>query len=114
MGEYEAVSGSFVISSLPMNIVIGGTSSNPGLTIKPDGSIVFGDGWAASDVGREVVATIDAIIGSRAAEIARLKAIMLDEDLVWNAIHDCMDYDWSSRDAARAVVRVFQKEIGGE
>jgi hypothetical protein len=58
--------------------------------------------------------TAAARIEALVAENASLKAIMLDEDLVWNAIYDCMDYDWSSRDAARAVVRAFQKEIDGE
>jgi hypothetical protein len=48
------------------------------------------------------------------AEIARLKAIMLDEDLIWDAILNSMDMDWSATDGARAVVRRLRKEIGDE
>ncbi len=48
------------------------------------------------------------------AEIARLKAIMLDEDLIWDAISDSLDADWSTKDGARAVVAAFKKEIDGE
>ncbi len=55
--------------------------------------------------------TAAARIEALVAEIARLKAIMLDEDLIWDAILNSADMDWTAKDGARAVVRQFQREI---
>lgn len=45
------------------------------------------------------------------SEIARLKAIMLDEDLILDALLDSMDVDWTLTDGARAVAAAFRREI---
>ncbi len=58
--------------------------------------------------------TAAARIEALVAENASLKAIMLDEDLIRDAIADSLDMDWSARDGARAVVRRLRKEIDGE
>ena len=58
--------------------------------------------------------TAAARIEALVAEIARLKAIMLDEDLIWDAISDSLDMDWTPKCGARAVAAAFQKEIDGE
>ena len=45
------------------------------------------------------------------SEIARLKAIMLDEDVIWDAISDSIDIDWTPMVGARAVVTALRREI---
>lgn len=55
--------------------------------------------------------TAAARIEALVAENVSLKAIMLDEDLIRDAIADSLDMDWSARDGARAAVAAFRHEI---
>lgn len=54
--------------------------------------------------------TAAARIEALVAENARLRAIMLDEDLILNALLD-RECDWTMVDSVRSVVAAFQREI---
>jgi len=69
-------------------------------------SFSTGDIVQVFPLGEEVATRIEALT----AEITRLKAIMLDEDVVLNVLLE-REQDWTLTDCARAVTAALRREI---